>query len=378
MMKRLLLLIVLLLSSSAWATPATIPKVKFEVVGPTAPFAPGPVTYQLIIYPSGQSGIVTVGVSDFKSVIYVGQNKFEMTYVDEQPLSLNVELYIPPNDTNSIAFSFDESAVEAGGRSSWHLSFASLYFAADESSVNVFDRDPRPFVEPPLPEKWQRLNDSIFAAQDSIKALKDSSRANYNPVWGDWKGPVVTYNDSDGNLVWDSVASAEMLNDPVQLHGEDFKRPWEIAAEKKARQEAREDSLKQVYDATHREALERAKERQGERQKEQRPERGGTPQEQMERFIRNHPIAEAVEESNWYDGNVAYDDNDENGFDHWWRWGATSTIGNDSFALWCAGYGGRFQCGRCPHRLRGTGQALSAPRNPPKGWATRRSRREAG
>jgi hypothetical protein len=307
-------------------------------------------------------------------------------------------------------------------------------------------------------------------------------RANYKPVWGDWQGPVVTYRDSVGNLVWDSVASAEMLRNPI--NEADIKRPWEDSSATKISR----DSVEKLIKARQQESLERAKQIEQVRQQDRRPDRGGTPQEQMERFMQQNPVAKAVEfvadgkvlwvrregdsvftvstpindrkayreerakrnaekranlkhdivldlskpkdraivdelhldlkatdrveyfrttvdrstmmkleaakirwtaypllpdgtfspdykesetkpnrkdssskdenetekdpsdvlhytgfeTSNWYNGYLAYDENDENGFDHWWRESVTSTIGYDTFALWCAGSGDRY------------------------------------
>ena len=71
-MKCLLLLLGCLfyLGSPALAGSNLVGHTKYEMIGPAAPFSPGSVTYQLVIYPSGTSGHITVHIADYEYVIY--------------------------------------------------------------------------------------------------------------------------------------------------------------------------------------------------------------------------------------------------------------------------------------------------------------------
>jgi hypothetical protein len=86
---------------------------------------------------------------------------------------------------------------------------------------------------------------------------------------------IFVKNDSTGRVVIDSAATE-------RNRGRDM-TPYDQPKQRLPR-----DSVEKLIKARQQESLERAKQIEQVRQQDRRPDRGGTPQEQMDRFIRNH------------------------------------------------------------------------------------------
>jgi hypothetical protein len=163
-MKRLICFLLVLPVSSVWATPAQIPRANFEVIVPAPPFAPGPVTVQLVLYPSWPSGSMRVDITDNESNIYTGPPLYDLTYTNKDPITLDIDLNIPAFDTTMLSTFVDERGNFLG-------TGIDRYFVSDGSSVNVFDHDPRP-VRDYVEEEAKRKRDSAFAVVDSIRGVQ--------------------------------------------------------------------------------------------------------------------------------------------------------------------------------------------------------------
>lgn len=216
--------------------------------------------------------IVSVGA--YPNLVLLSDSRFSFTYTDSKPQTFPIEIIVPPNDTGLLSVSL----VDMG----WHLKMGSKqrYFVSDESSVRVFDHNPRPVRDYEM-EALKRERDSARAVRDSINAAR---RIGPPHPWDGWSGPLVIGHDSLGNETWDSIAS-EQLKQGIEPKRQVTPPPPPLPR----------DSVEKLIKARQQESLERARQVQVARQNEKHPDRGGTPREQMERFIQQNPMAKAVE-----------------------------------------------------------------------------------
>lgn len=274
-------LLFLLVSSALGDSGMKWPTVKNEFTGPTSGFSPGPVTYTLVVYPQIDSGCIGVSVVTKDNLIYDGPKRTYRAFYDRTPLTFEFSFTVLPNDTSVFYLEIIEYihpdregdfAVGYGG--------AGAIFASTETTVNLLDNDPRPVRDYEM-EALKHERDSARAVRESINAAR---RIGPPHPWDGWSGPLVTGRDSLGNETWDSIAS-ELLKQGIESKRQVTPPPPPLSR----------DSVERLIKARQQESLERARQVQVARQKEQRPERSGTPQEQMERFIQQNPIAKAVE-----------------------------------------------------------------------------------
>lgn len=270
-MKRLVCLVtgLLLLCSSALATPANlVGRTKYELIGPTEPFAPGPVKYQLVIYPSGNSGSITVDIAGDDRVIYNGPPNYELTYTNKEPITIDIDLTIPANDTTSVHIFVDERDSDRAGPM-LRITGITSFFVSDESTVIAFDHDPRPRRDYEL-EALKRERDSARAVRDSVREAR--LHPGVDLPWNGWSGPLVTGRDSAGNVTWDSVAS-ERLKQGIEPKRTPKPVPPTVS---------RED--------VH-EFIEERKEQAQERQKQQMEGARLSPDERIQELIEANPTA---------------------------------------------------------------------------------------
>jgi hypothetical protein len=262
-MKKLLLLITLLLSTVSAYGSSGHQAVDGDIKVTANPGKSGLTEVTFFLKPCSDRSKFTLQIVPKSALKYTGEQTIAITAQDRREQKMSFLFDVPPDDTTAFSFRIWEKGdlcTRSGGGARWFISTGdTLVMTAS-----------RPYPEAVYP----------YAAKvDSTPPVEHFPLSDTllfrNP-------DIVVKNDSTGRVVIDSAATE-------RNRGRDM-TPYDPPKQRLPR-----DSVEKLIKARQQESLERAKQIEQVRRQDRRPDRGGTPQEQMERFIRNHPVAEAVE-----------------------------------------------------------------------------------